>query len=381
MAVPLYTPRVNNNDDAVRFTYQFVTPGAFIRKGEPVADVETDKATFTVEAEEEGYLLGFNSQVGETIDVGSVLAWIGATADEPVPAAKSSQSTQVSSVNGVTPGSSPSLKATILLAQYGLKQGDVRASGERLSAADVEQHIAEHGLTLRSPERTAAERPAVQPSEPGKRVDLTAPERGVLQTVSWQKSEAVPAYLQLAFDPAPWEQRAREFQKHYRLLMSPLLSLFGWHLVRLAADEPRINATVSGKQKHVYDDVNFGFTVQSGSSLFVVVLRQAQKLSAIDFVQKLGELQRSAMRGKLRPDETSGATIGFSSMARWPVTGHMPVLLPQTSLMIAHAASAPGHGTSIGATYDHRLLTGFDIVQLLQKLTTPPAIDLSATPS
>ena len=381
MAVPLYTPRVNNNDDSVRFTHQFVTPGTFVRKGDPVADVETDKATFTVEAEADGYLLGFNSQVGETVDVGSVLAWLGVTADESLPASGPDKSAATAS-NGTSPNGSPSLKAAILLAQYGLKQSDVPASGERLSAADVEKHIAAHGLTTRkSLPAPASESRVSTPGEPGRLIDLTAPERGVIQTVSWQKSEAVPAYLELAFDPALWEARALEFQQRYRLLLNPLLSLFAWRLVRIAAERPAINATLNGRQKHLYHHVNIGFTVQSGSNLFVVVVREAEKLSAIDFVGQLGDLQRAAMRQKLRPDQASGATIGFSSMARWPVVSHTPVLLPHTCLMIAHAATAPGQGTRIGATYDHRLLSGFDAVQILQQLTTPPEFDLSVTPS
>jgi pyruvate dehydrogenase E2 component (dihydrolipoamide acetyltransferase) len=86
MPTPLYTPRVNNNDDTVRLVHLFVEPGTAIRKGDPVADVETDKATFTVEAEEDGFLLRYDAAKGDTIAVGSVLAWTGRSADE-VPAA------------------------------------------------------------------------------------------------------------------------------------------------------------------------------------------------------------------------------------------------------------------------------------------------------
>ena len=46
-----------------------------MKRGDPVADVETDKATFTVEAEQDGYVLAYNAKKGDTIDVGSVLAY------------------------------------------------------------------------------------------------------------------------------------------------------------------------------------------------------------------------------------------------------------------------------------------------------------------
>ena len=352
MPFPLHTPRVNNNDDSVRLTHLYVSPGAYVRRGDPVADVETDKATFTVEAEEDGYLLGFNPQAGDTIEVGSVLAWMGASADEAVPAQTVAAGTPERATG------TPTLKAAILLAQYGLAARDVPASGERLSAADVEKHVA-----------STKHRPS--PVEPGKLVQLTPQEHGMLRTVAWHHSEAVPAYLEFSYDPAPWTEYAAAFQQQRRLLLSPLLSLLAWRLTRAVLDQPAVNATLAGEQRYVYDHVNLGFTVQSGSNLMVVVARESETLDEAAFVEKLGNLQRGAMRNALRPEEASGATIGFSSMARWAVTRHVPVLLPHTALMIAHTAPA-GDSARLGATYDHRVLNGAEVVRVLQMLARPP---------
>jgi hypothetical protein len=57
-------------------------------------------------------------------------------------------------------------------------------------------------------------------------------------------------------------------------------------------------------------------------------------------------------------------------MARWPVTRHMPILIPHTSLMIAHTASG-SQAATLGATYDHRVLSGGDVVRVLQELAEP----------
>ena len=57
MPTAIPTPRVNNNDDFVRFSRTYVEPGALVRKGDVIADIETDKASVTIEAEAEGYLL------------------------------------------------------------------------------------------------------------------------------------------------------------------------------------------------------------------------------------------------------------------------------------------------------------------------------------
>ena len=130
MPVAIHTPRVNNNDDYVRFSQIFVSAGTAVRTGDPIAEIETDKATFTVEAERDGYLLGFVQPLGEMIAVGSVLGWMGDSPEEAIPAGEATGSGPIVSAE-------PTLKATLLLAKMGLNASDIPASGERLSAQDV----------------------------------------------------------------------------------------------------------------------------------------------------------------------------------------------------------------------------------------------------
>jgi len=63
MPTPLYTPRVNNNDDTVRLLRVMVQPGDRVAAGDIVAEVETDKASFTVEVDREGVVLGVVPQL------------------------------------------------------------------------------------------------------------------------------------------------------------------------------------------------------------------------------------------------------------------------------------------------------------------------------
>src|SRR3954470_23437317 len=87
MPTPLHTPRVNNNDDSVRLVKLLVKPGDPVRAGQLVAEVETDKANFTVESDRDGFVLSINSSLNDTIQVGSVLLWLGTSADEAAPVA------------------------------------------------------------------------------------------------------------------------------------------------------------------------------------------------------------------------------------------------------------------------------------------------------
>lgn len=363
MPSPLYVPRLNNNDDTVRLNAFLVEVGAKLRKGDPVADIETDKATFTVETEADGYVLALCGEPGSTLDVGATLVWLGAEATETVPSAKGDKG-GTSSKEVVE----PTLKAMILLAQFGLDASAVPSSGERLTAQDVERYVKERRLGWRNGV-AAVETPAeAEPSVAGERVKLTAEQRGMLRTVIWQRDYAVPGYVELPYDVAPWEAYAAEFQSRHKLLMSPLLALQAWRLARAARAYPRLNSTLLDGERYQYGPVNLGFTVQSGELLFIVVVEHADDLDEKAFFDKLNGLQRAAMKHTLKPNETSGNTITFTSMARWQVARHMPVLPPQTALVVAH--SAPVNGVaSMGATYDHRVLSGFEAVQALQAVT------------
>jgi pyruvate/2-oxoglutarate dehydrogenase complex dihydrolipoamide acyltransferase (E2) component len=367
MATPLHTPRVNNNDDVVRLIRLLVKPGDVVRAGDIVAEVETDKASFTVEAERPGVVLALRAQVNDMVTVGSVLMWVGDSADEPVPDIE-----RVSPAGEAATGA-PTVKAAQLLAQHGLRAQDVPASGDRLTARDVETFIAARGSRPAEtpvPITTAA----APPSQPGTLQPLTPEERAMARTVLWHRQEAVPGYVELQYDTAAWTQVAAEFQKRERLLFNPLLPLLAYRLVRLAAGNPRLNATLAGDGRFEYQSVNLGFTVQTDTTLYLVVVERAGELTCAEFVGRLTQLQRNAMAHRLRAPESSGATIAFTSMARWKATRHIPVLPPHTALIVAHAGDASeGRGT-LGATYDHRVLTGADALAAIDGLSRPEEI-------
>ena len=389
MPSPLYTPRVNNNDDSVRLVKLLVRPGDAVRAGQLVAEVETDKANFTVESDRDGFVLQINQSLNDTISVGSVLLWLGTTSDEAAPVAAAAVATTRATSNGAA---EPTLKAAQLLIRHGLSARDVPARGERLTVGDIETFLAsggggEKGSVRLKPDAatdvttdattdgtkdatTIAKTIAAPAIARGVTQPLTPEERGMLRTVLWQRDEAVPGYVELAFDASPWDRAAADFQKREKLLLNPLLALMAHRLARLAAAQARLNSTIVGDARHVYDTVNLGFTVQTDTTLYLAVVHDAASLGCREFIDQLGRLQRGALAHALKAADLTGATVSFSSMARWNVARHVPVLPPFTSLIVAHAGTRDGMGT-LGATYDHRVLTGFDALSALQALAQP----------
>lgn len=372
MAVPVHVPRVNNNDDEVKLIELKVAVGDRVQAGQVLGCVETDKAMVDIECPADGFVLAVQAETDTQVVVGTVLLWLGATADEVVPQVAATPS---DSAGDGTGRSTPTAKALALLKQYGLTAAAVRASGDRLSAEDVRQHVAGRGLRPHAAGTAAtAAAPAARalpPSEAGQTVALSGNERGMLHTVSWQRDVAVPGYIELHYDHAAWEAHAAAYSQEHQLLLNPLLPLMAWRLVELVAQQRRANATLANDHRHEYDHVNLGFTVQAGDTLYLAVLRQALQRGRISFVQDLVDLQRRAAAHELQPSELQGATVGFSSMSRWKVARHVPILAPNTALMVAHTVGTDGVGV-LGATYDHRVLHGGDVATLLRKLGTVP---------
>jgi pyruvate dehydrogenase E2 component (dihydrolipoamide acetyltransferase) len=367
MATPLHVPRVNNNDDSVRIVAVGVKEGDFVKNGQIIGAVETDKAVLDVPAERDGYVLKVLHQPGETANVGSVLLWLGDLASERAP-----EEAPTPVRVGHASAARPTGKALSMLRELGLDGTEIPASGDRLTVADIEAWLAKErrGSTGGS---SAPAGPAEQaPAVAGESQALSSEERAMLNTVAWHRDRAASAYVEIEYDPKPWNEYAARYAADNKLMLSPLLALVAFRLVEIARETPRINATVVGERRYQYRVVNLGFTVQAGATLYLAVVRNAHEMTPKRFIDALGEVQRHAVAHKLGPDESSGATLSFSSMARWEVARHMPVLPPYTSLIIAHAAPrATGHAV-LGASYDHRLLTGFDAVNVLRALAQPP---------
>ena len=376
MPHPVYVPCVNINDDIVLIVDVTVSAGDTVKTGDMIAEVETDKAVIPVEAEQDGYVLKVLCDVEERVKVGAVMMWIGDSPDESVPELVSKVPTEESSGKSSL---QPTAKAQVLLDKHKLDAGQIPHQGERLTVRDIEAFIAGEGGTAGSVKAAQVDiqqgSEELLPGTPGSLRSLSAEEHGMVSTVTWHRDHAVAAYLEMTYDQQAWEDYAAAFAERHKFMLSPLLPLMAYRLVKLARDMPKINTTLVNGQKYLYDRVNLGFTVQVGETLYLTVVQQADAMDDRQFIDALGEVQRHAMAKKLRPDESIGATLGFSSMARWNVSRHVPVLAPYTALMVAHSAPPKGGQSAVlGASYDHRILSGNDVAGVLKALTQPPEV-------
>ena len=369
MATAIHVPRINNNDDEVKVLSFEVSVGDKVLSGQTVGQVETDKAVLDVTAPSSGYVLGFVAAAEEVVRVGSVMLWLGETKDEAIP-----EVVDTTSVQSATRNSQLTAKARLLLQQNGLQADLIPPIDGRVTVAAVEHYLSTTGLVKGEPKLVdQVQRAEAPPNVQGNQVSLTREEKGMAATVTWHRDFAVAGYIEIDYDLAPWAEYSKRFQEEKGLLMPPLLPLMAWRLVEIAKEKPLLNATMLGNQRFEYTPVNIGFTIQAGDALYLAVVRDAQAQDEFGFVNVLGDVLRRAAGHKLRESEASGATIGFSSMERWKVTRHIPILPPHTALMVAHASGQGGRGV-LGASYDHRVMNGGQVVAALKKLASPRKI-------
>lgn len=364
MASPVYTPRLNNNDDVVTLITLHVKEGDNVVAGESVAEIETDKAVMEIVAEQSGIARSVRHSVGDEVSVGSILLWVAADMQEHIP----EEVVQDSAADSESELTAPTAKAKLLLAKHKLVASDIETSGTRMTVSDIERHLQKPAAKAAGNLAKPTADSTLSFGQSGSSIELGPKELGMLRTVEWHRDQAVAAYMELEYDPAHWDNFSAQVAKDNKYMMSPLLALMSHRLALLSKKFPKVNSTILDNKRFQYDDVNLGFTIQADDTLYLVVVKKAETLSTSEFIDEMGSLQRLALTHKIKPENLTGATVGFSSMARWGIRQHIPVLAPNTSLMIAHTSTVDGRA-KIGATYDHRVLAGGDVALLLQSMT------------
>src|ERR1051326_8852572 len=108
MATSVVMPALEMAQETVKIVSWLKKEGDSITKGEPLLEIETDKAVVEVEANADGILAGVKSHEGDVVPVGVTIAWIVAPGEKPPADAPSSAPTGRKMTDATAPQSSPS---------------------------------------------------------------------------------------------------------------------------------------------------------------------------------------------------------------------------------------------------------------------------------
>ena len=360
----LRAPRLNANDDSVTLTRWLAADRATVAAGEPVAEIETEKATAELCAERDGTLLQAVA-AGTKVPIGAPLAYVGAT----LAAAEELQRMQVQRhVPSETPDHAATAKARALAATHGIDLAQVRASGATIKEQDVARHVAEHGAT----DALDGDPRLVYVGEPSARHlrvarDLReAAQAGVFTTLAYRLDLRGPERM-IAAELA----RGRA--------ASLLVGLL-WALGRTLPAFPDLLSVIARGRIHRYRDLDVAFAARSpAGDLHAPVVRQVDRLPLDAIARECARLSKAAMRGKLAAKDVGGACFTVSVIATPQVESFVALPPPlQTAILSVGATRREIELTDAGpaarpvatatVTYDHALCDGVYVAEFCAAL-------------
>jgi 2-oxoglutarate dehydrogenase E2 component (dihydrolipoamide succinyltransferase) len=384
-------------------------PGDWVRADEVIAAISTDKIDTDVEAPASGRVVEILVPVGETVEVGTVLARIATDdetegdvteADAAVTAPGDAGELQgdtteehpASAQEGVArrPGSrrySPVVARMAAEHDIDLEQIEGTGRGGRVRKQDVLAFLeasgaAEAPMHIESPYKP--EPPAPRPAAPEPRP--IAPGAAPLSRMRQSIGRAMVESLRTAATCTTIvEADMTRADAERRRLGTTFLPIVARATIDTLRAFPDLNATLDGDMITRYDAVHLGIAVSLGDEgLIVPVIRDAQELSVEGLATRIKELAAKAREGRLVPDDVRGGTFtitnpgGYGSIIGTPVINQPQVAILDTEAVVKRpvvVTDADGqdsiairHMTYLCMSWDHRALDGALAARFLRAL-------------
>ena len=365
--------------------------GEFVKAGEPVLVVETDKVAVEVEAPVDGTLAILVPE-GTRVAVGEPLGRIGA--GEQASAAASAQKSNGAATVAVlredgVPIASP--LARRMAHDLGLNLLHIRGSGPggRIIKDDVVQAAARKPEPAQpAPQPAPAQQPAPQPQvapQPAPAI-AAAPMSGMRKAIAEQmeRSARTTAHVTLVATVdmtdayALYERLRPAIQKHYNSKLT-LTHLFLKAVARALELHPKLNGHLSGDGLHLSKEVHLGVAVALEDGLVVPVLRHANTLSLGAIAAQSNRLAEQARAGTIPREAASGATFTVTNLGAYGIDAFTPIInVPEIAILgIGSASEQPAvrdgqlcirRLATLSLAFDHRATDGATAAKLLSEI-------------
>ena len=295
--------------------------GERIEAGAVLVTVETDKATYDLEATASG-MVHIIIQEGEEVPIDTVIAEIGdapvhtASVASPVAPQAVVQHKQMSSKQRVL--ASP--KAKRLAAQRGIDLSTITPSGADgiISASDVEDALAQKKT------QAVSSGSAVSGRIERERRKLNGIRKASARRVqeAWQ---TIPHIVQM-IDVDATALRVMRKQLKQEAPAITLNDVLLHTAARVLTGLPDLNGTIQNDELILYDGVDIGFAVDSPRGLLVPVIRRAGTLSMAQLVAESQRLIEAGRAGQLGPDDMGNASLTVSNLGMFGIQAGTPVI-------------------------------------------------------
>jgi 2-oxoglutarate dehydrogenase E2 component (dihydrolipoamide succinyltransferase) len=382
--------------------------GDRVAHGDPLVELETEKVSLEVSADQDGTLERIAHREGETVNVGDVLAYIapteGATAPAAAPetearsaGAPAAPAATTDARSAERPSSAPSARRRAAEEGIDLARVSGTGPGGRITGDDVRGYTERRGGE--TPAASSAERPLATSRKPASvtpsDVRPLAPTNGREERMRMSRRRATiarrlveaqhTAAILTTFNEVDMtavmeiRRRRRESFKERHGVGLGFMSFFTRAVVGALKAFPILNAELQGDEivlKHYYD---IGVAVSADEGLVVPVLRDADRKSFAQIESEIADMARRARENELTPQELIGGTFTITNGGVFGSLLSTPILNPpQVGILGMHKIEERPVAVKgevvihpmmyLALSYDHRIVDGREAVQFLVRV-------------
>jgi 2-oxoglutarate dehydrogenase E2 component (dihydrolipoamide succinyltransferase) len=380
MILEMKVPSPGESITEVEVASWLVEDGDYVEKDQAIAEVDSDKATLELPAEESG-IITFKAQEGDAVDVGAVICLIDMSAAK-TSETKKKEVTEVSEVEDsskedaapatenktyATGTASPAAKK--ILAEKNIDAQGIKGTGKdgRITKEDAIKAVPSMGEALNEENRKS------------ERKKLSMLRRKVAERLVAVKNETAMLTTFNEVDMKPifdLRKKYKESFKEKHEVGLGFMSFFTLAVVRALELFPDVNSMMDGDFKISYDFADISIAVSGPKGLMVPVIRNAENLSFRGVESEVKRLAIRARDGQITIDEMTGGTFTitnggvFGSMLSTPIINP-----PQSAILGMHniverPVAIDGKVEIrpimyVALSYDHRIIDGKESVGFL----------------
>lgn len=364
-------PSPGESISEVEIAQWLVEDGDYVEKDQEIAEVDSDKATLALPAEESG-TIKLVAEEGDTVEVGQVVCIIDT---DSVGEAKTTARAQESApaVSAPSPTKSVDAKATPLakaiISQNDLSPKDVKGSGEggKILKEDVIEAMA--SVKTDGPRGTERKKMSMLRRKVAQRLVSVKNETAMLTTFNEVDMSAIFAIR---------KEYKEAFKDKYDVSLG-FMSFFTKAITTALMEFPDVNAQIDGKEVIYHNYADISIAVSAPKGLMVPVIRNAELMNFKEVESEVKRLALRARDGKITPDEMLGGTFTitnggvFGSMLSTPIINP-----PQSAILGMHNTVERPVAVNgkveirpimyIALSYDHRIIDGRESVGFLVRV-------------
>lgn len=369
-----------------------VKDGDYVEKDQPIAEVDSDKATLELPAEESG-VITLKAEEGDVVQVGQVVCLIDRDAAKPAgssapateeapkqetaPKAAEPAKEEAPKPAAATPTQTyatgtPSPAAKKILDEKGIDASQISGSGRdgRISKSDAElaavPALGGNPMTATGSRSTTTTKLSVLRRKIAQRLVSVKNETAMLTTFNEVDMSEI---FRLR------KQYKEEFAQKHGVGLG-FMSFFTKAVTRALQMYPDVNASIDGDFKVNYDFCDISIAVSGPKGLMVPVLRNAENMSFASVEANIKDLATKVRDGKITVDEMTGGTFTITNGGTFGSMMSTPIINPPQSAIlgmhniIQRPVAVDGQVVIrpmmyVAMSYDHRIIDGKESVGFL----------------